>query len=398
MILDIANKCGRKVGVIGRSMLNTIAQARLLGYIKCPDDVFVPLQVINQLPDDKILILSTGSQGEPLAAMTRIANDAYRQVQVKKGDTIIFSANPIPGNTLSVTATIDKLMIKGANVVYGRDKGIHVSGHGCQEDQKLMLSLTRPKYFIPVHGEHRMLVKHSQTAQSMGIPAENMVIIDNGDIVELTPNSLQKAGKVPSGIQLVDRAGIVHDTVMKERQQIAEDGVITAAVAINTSGKLLARPQLNFSGVVMSVEPNLVNNLAVKRIESTIADRWGNFARNLEPGKLDIDWAGLRIELEMTLKRLLHQELKTEPLVMVLLQTPPGVAPLPVSAINTTPTKVIPTPKSLDNPGDRAGNNNASNNVVIKRTPVPVKEKEATATTNTTPTTGRRRTRSTAQS
>jgi ribonuclease J len=396
MILDIANKCGRKVGVIGRSMLNTIAQARLLGYIKCPDDVFVPLQVINQLPDDKILILSTGSQGEPLAAMTRIANDAYRQVQVKKGDTIIFSANPIPGNTLSVTATIDKLMIKGANVVYGRDKGIHVSGHGCQEDQKLMLSLTRPKYFIPVHGEHRMLVKHSQTAQSMGIPAENMVIIDNGDIVELTPNSLQKAGKVPSGIQLVDRAGIVHDTVMKERQQIAEDGVITAAVAINTSGKLLARPQLNFSGVVMSVEPNLVNNLAVKRIESTIADRWSNFARNLEPGKLDIDWAGLRIELEMTLKRLLHQELKTEPLVMVLLQTPPGVAPLPVSATNTTPTKVIPSPKSLDNPGDRAGNNNPSNNAVIKRTPVPVKEKEATNAT--TPATGRRRTRSTAQS
>jgi ribonuclease J len=175
MILEIAQKLNRKVCVVGRSMLNVIAHARNLGYINCPDNVFEPLASANHLPADKVIILCTGSQGEPMAAMTRIANGEYRQVKIKQGDTVIFSANPIPGNTIAVVNTIDKLRMQGAHVVYGRDKGLHVSGHGCQEDQKLMLSLTRPKYFIPVHGEHRMLIRHSETAQSMGIPKENMV-------------------------------------------------------------------------------------------------------------------------------------------------------------------------------------------------------------------------------
>ena len=170
IILQLAQKLQRKVIVVGRSMLNVIAHARNLGYIKCPDDIFEPLRSLGRLPDEKVLILSTGSQGEPLSAMTRISKGEHRHIKVKEGDTIVFSANPIPGNTISVVNTIDRLMVKGANVVYGKRQGIHVSGHGSQEDHKLMLALTRPKFFVPVHGEHRMLVKHAQMAQSMGIP------------------------------------------------------------------------------------------------------------------------------------------------------------------------------------------------------------------------------------
>ncbi len=152
LVLRLAQKHQRKVVVVGRSMLNVIAHARNLGYIKCPDDLFESLRSLNRLPDEKVVILTTGSQGEPLAALTRISQGAHRQIKVKRGDTIVFSANPIPGNTISVVNTIDRLMMQGANVVYGRNRGIHVSGHGAQEDHKLMLALTKPKFFVPVHG------------------------------------------------------------------------------------------------------------------------------------------------------------------------------------------------------------------------------------------------------
>jgi ribonuclease J len=215
-------------------------------------------------------------------------------------------------------------MMQGANVIYGRDKGIHVSGHGCQEDQKLMLSLTRPKFFIPVHGEHRMLIKHSQTAQSTGIPAENMVIIDNGDIVELTENSIGKAGKVPSGIQLVDNAGIVHDQtqVMEERKQLAGDGVVTVALAIGLDGKMMVKPQVNLRGVVTAVEQSLIAALIQKTIENCLIDRWDRFARKFESGQLDVDWTGLQIELESALQRLVRRELQSRPLLVLMMQTP----------------------------------------------------------------------------
>ncbi|MEM9138070.1 MAG: RNase J family beta-CASP ribonuclease, partial [Cyanobacteria bacterium P01_F01_bin.42] len=157
MVLELAQKHRRKVGVVGRSMLNVIAHARQLGYIKCPDNLFEPIHAIRDLPDHQVLILSTGSQGEPMAAMSRIARCEHRQIRIREKDTVIFAASPIPGNTISVMNLIDRLMMQGANVIYGRHENIHVSGHACQEDQKLMLSLTRPKFFLPVHGEHRML-------------------------------------------------------------------------------------------------------------------------------------------------------------------------------------------------------------------------------------------------
>jgi ribonuclease J len=322
MILELAQKHKRVVSVVGRSMLNVIAHARNLGYINCPDNLFEPLHAVSNLPPEKVLILTTGSQGEPMAAMTRIANGEHRQIKVRKGDTIVFSANPIPGNTIAVVNTIDKLMIQGANVVYGRDKGIHVSGHGAQEDQKLMLALTRPKFFVPVHGEHRMLVQHAKMAHNMGIPPENTVIINNGDVVEVTENSIGVSGKVPSGIELVDRSGIVHDNVLKERQQLAEDGVVTVAAAVGWEGELLAKPEIHLRGVVSPVEKSLLQRLVERAIERTLNDRWTDFAKSFEGKEADIDWVGLQTQIEGDLRRLTRRELQSSPLVVFLLQSP----------------------------------------------------------------------------
>lgn len=325
MILDIAKKQGRVVSVVGRSMLNLIAHARNLGYIKCEDNLLQPLHVIRSMPDDKVLILTTGSQGEPMSAMTRIANQEHPHIKIRPGDTVVFSANPIPGNTIAVVNTIDKLMMQGASVVYGRDKGIHVSGHGCQEDQKLMISLTRPKFFLPVHGEHRMLVKHSQTAQSMGIPAENMVIINNGDVVEVSEKAIRVTGKVPSGIELVDTSssGMVSAKVLQERQKLAAEGMVTIAAAIDWSGKLLAKPEIHLRGVVTSIEKSLLQKWVQERIEDILRTRWPEFARGFDSGEQsELDWAGLHVQLERELQRSLKRELQCQASVTLLMQTP----------------------------------------------------------------------------
>jgi ribonuclease J len=324
MILDLAKKHNRIVTVVGRSMLNLIAHARNLGYIKCEDNLLQPLHIARSMPDEKVLVLTTGSQGEPMSAMTRIANKEHPHIRIREGDTVVFSANPIPGNTIAVVNTIDKLMIQGANVVYGRDKGIHVSGHGCQEDQKLMIALTRPKFFLPVHGEHRMLIKHSQTAQSMGIPANNMVIIRNGDVVELTGNSIRAAGQVPAGLELVDTSssGMVSAKVLQERQRMANEGIVTIAAAIDWSGKLMAKPEIHLRGVVTSMERSLLLNWVKQRIEEVLSVRWSEFAQSFEGEQTQVDWGGLQGVLERELARSLKRELHCQPSVTFLMQIP----------------------------------------------------------------------------
>lgn len=333
MILDLAKKHGRVVSVLGRSMLNVIAHARKLGYIKCEDDLLQPLNVIHKLPDEHVLILTTGSQGEPLSALTRIANNEHRQVKVRPGDTVVFSANPIPGNTISVVNTIDKLMIKGAKVIYGREQGIHVSGHGCQEDQKLMLGLTRPKFFLPVHGEHRMLVKHCQTAQSVGIPAENMVVIDNGDVVELSESSIRIGGKVPAGIELVDasRSGVVNAQVLKERQQLAEDGVVTVAAAIDWQGQLLTQPEIHLRGVVTSMSKPQLQEKLRDCVEVVLRDRWKDYARSFGSDRLEVDWDGLQAQIERELVKTVRREFQSNPLLVFLMQATEAPLPAPSS-------------------------------------------------------------------
>ena len=329
MVLELAMKNGRKVSLLGRSMLNVIAKARELGYMRCPDDLFVPIKQIRDVPDRETLLLMTGSQGEPLAALSRISRGEHPQVQVKSTDTIIFSASPIPGNTISVVNTIDRLMMLGAKVVYGKGEGIHVSGHGFQEDQKMMLALTRPKFFVPVHGEHRMLVQHARTAHSMGVPENNTLIIDNGDVVELTADSIRKGDPVKAGIELLDnsRTGIVDARVLKERQQLAEDGVITLLAAVSTDGRMVAPPRVNLRGVVTTAEPRKMSMWAEREINWVLDNRWKQLSRDTGGKAPEVDWVGVQREIEVGLQRRLRRELQVEPLIICLVQPAPAGTP-----------------------------------------------------------------------
>ncbi len=326
MILELAMKHGRKVGLLGRSMINVIAKARDIGYMKCPDDLFVPIKQIRDLPDRETLLLMTGSQGEPLAALSRISRGEHQHVRLKTTDTVIFSASPIPGNTISVVNTIDRLMKLGAKVVYGKGENIHVSGHGFQEDQKLMLALAKPKFFVPVHGEHRMLVCHGKSAQTMGVPKDNILIIENGDVVELTPNSIQKGDPVKAGVELLDnsRNGIVDARVLKERQQLAGDGVVTVLAPISTDGKMVAPPRVNLRGVVTTAEPRKMSMWTEREISWVLENRWKQLSRQTGPNKFEVDWIGVQREIENGLSRRMRRELQVEPLILCLVQPAPS--------------------------------------------------------------------------
>ena len=378
MILELALKNGRKVGLLGRSMLNVIAKARELGYMRAPDDLFVPIKQIRDLPDRETLLLMTGSQGEPLAALSRISRGEHQQVQVKTTDKIIFSASPIPGNTISVVNTIDRLMMLGAKVVYGKSEGIHVSGHGYQEDQKLMLALTKPKFFVPVHGEHRMLVCHSKTAQSLGVSSENMLILDNGDVIELTPDSIAKGDAVKAGIELLDasRNGIVDARVLKERQQLAEDGVVTVLAAVSTDGVMVAPPRVNLRGVVTAADPRKMSLWTEREISWVLENRWKQLIRQTDGKAPEVDWMGIQREVEVGLGRRMRRELQVEPLILCLVQPAPG---------GTPPYKGLVD----DEPDDRSvsrnrGDRDAASGGRRAPAPAPVKVAAAVAETSTT--------------
>lgn len=400
MILELATKHKRKVGVIGRSMLNVIAKARELGYVRCADDLFVPLKEIRNYKDSEVLILSTGSQGETMAAMTRIARGEHQQLKVREGDTIIFSANPIPGNTISVVNVIDMLMMQGANVVYGKGKGLHVSGHGCQEDQKLMIALTRPKFFLPVHGEHRMLVKHSQTGQSMGIPEENIRIIDNGDIVEITADSIEIAGKVPSGVELVDgsRKGMVDDRALKERQQLAEDGMIVTTAIITNEGKLLREPEVLMRGVINAADHKRFKGWILREVDMVLKDRWADFKSSTSKGGVEIDWIGVQSQIETGIQRRLRRELQSRPMVMVVVQPEDASAVVPDAPTGSDKPKVsnnrkvITTRSASGKPAESTGKKIITRKASVAADPVIAQVDE-----NDAPKTGLRRKRSSAK-
>ena len=356
MCLELAMKHGRKVGLLGRSMINVIAKAREIGYMKCPDDLFVPIKQIRDLPDRETLLLMTGSQGEPLAALSRISRGEHQHVQLKTTDTVIFSASPIPGNTISVVNTIDRLMKMGAKVVYGKGENIHVSGHGFQMDQKLMLALAKPKFFVPVHGEHRMLVCHSKSAQTMGVPKENILIIENGDVVELTPNSIKKGDPVKAGIELLDasRNGIVDARVLKERQQLADDGVVTVLTPISTDGKMVAPPRVNLRGVVTSADPRKMSMWTEREINWVLENRWKQLSRQTGPKNFEVDWIGVQREIESGLSRRMRRELQVEPLILCLVQpAPSGTPAYKPRAIEDKPLKNHNNRKNNNQPESR---------------------------------------------
>jgi ribonuclease J len=342
IILNLAQKHGRKVAVVGRSMLNVIAHARNLGYITCPDNLFEPIKSIRNLPDEKIVILTTGSQGETLSAMTRISKGEHAQIKIRQGDTVVFSASPIPGNTIAVVNTIDRLMMLGAHVVYGKDKGIHVSGHGSQEEHKLMLALTKPKFFMPVHGEHRMLVKHAEMAQSMGMPKQNIVIVKNGDVVGVTADTINVVSQVTSGIELVDHSGIIRENVLKERQQLAQDGVLTVAMALDNNGRSLVQTEVHLRGVVTAIESSLLQQLISRAIDRIITEKWDAYQQK-DGSTGYVNWERLKVDLESALQRLIKRELQADPLIVLLLQHPEGGSLDDSSGVNKTYKRRRPT-------------------------------------------------------
>lgn len=328
MLLELAQKHKRDVFVVGRSMLNVIAHARNLGYINAPESLFKPLNMLKQCPDEKAMILTTGSQGEPMAALTRIANRSHRQIKIQNGDTVIFSSNPIPGNTISVVNTIDKLMQQGARVMYGKDKGLHVSGHGYQEDHKLMLALTRPKFFIPVHGEHRMLVKHAEMAKQLGVEDGNIAIVNNGDVIKITADSMKVDGKVTSGIELVDasRTGIVERAVLKERQQLAEDGIITISATVDSKSNLLGEPAINLRGVVTVKTQQQWESSCIPVVKKSLRERWKEVIDDPNSDKPTVNWEGLQSRVEEDIRRFIRRELpKQYPVAVLMLQHVDGL-------------------------------------------------------------------------
>ena len=252
-IVNCAVQYKRKIAVCGRSMINMITTARELGYINCPDNIFIDIDMINNYTDEQLLIITTGRQGETMSALTRMASGTHRKVKITPNDLVIISANPIPGNEKSVSKVIDSLMQIGAEVVYSALEDVHVSGHACQEEQKLILALTKPKYFIPVHGEYRHLIAHSETAKMMGVPKENIFKLENGKILEMDKNSAEFTGSVQSGIVLVDGLGIgdVGNVVLRDRQHLSQDGLIIVVLTMNgASGEVIAGPDVISRGFV----------------------------------------------------------------------------------------------------------------------------------------------------
>ena len=278
-IIDEAYRCGRKVAVSGRSMINVVSVAAELGYLNVPKDVLIDIEMIKNYQPGELVIVTTGSQGEPLSALHRIAFSDHRQVEIIPGDMIIISATPIPGNEKLVSKVVNELMKRGANVVYERMYDVHVSGHACQEELKLMMSIVKPKYFIPLHGEQKHLMKHAMLARQMGIPEENILIADNGNVIELTKNSLKTTETVQAGRVLVDGLGVgdVGSIVLRDRKHLADDGIIIIAVSIDgVTREVVSGPDVVSRGFVYVKESERlmhdIDNLVCDILESCYID------------------------------------------------------------------------------------------------------------------------------
>ncbi|CAH1706430.1 ribonuclease J1 [Lactobacillus delbrueckii subsp. delbrueckii] len=267
--IQAAIDTGRKVAIFGRSMENGIQNGIDLGYLDVPEGLIVDAEAINSLPPEKVMLLCTGSQGEPLAALSRIANGTHRQIKLKPHDTVIFSSNPIPGNTLSVNQLINKLMEGGANVVHGRVNNVHTSGHGGQEELKLMVELAKPKYMIPVHGEYRMQVVHAHLAQQAGVPAENTFVLKNGEVVCFSSEGARIAGDIHVKDVFVDTSGAadVGNIVVRDRQILSEEGLVVVVATVDYKHKLvLAGPDILSRGFVYMRESQDLINAAQKLV------------------------------------------------------------------------------------------------------------------------------------
>ena len=296
-IVNCAIKFNRKIAICGRSMINMISTARELGYIDCPDNLFIDIDTINSYAENNLLIITTGSQGETMSALTRMASGTHRKVKITPNDLVIISANPIPGNEKSVSKVIDALMQIGAEVVYSALEDVHVSGHACQEEQKLILALTKPQYFIPVHGEYRHLIAHSETAKIMGIPSERILKLENGKILEIDKTGVEYTGNVQSGIILVDGLGVgdVGNVVLRDRQHLSQDGLIVIVLTMEgRTGEVIAGPDIISRGFVYVRESeNVMDDIKqvvrheVRRCEEHGVKEWGAIKNSIRENLRD---------------------------------------------------------------------------------------------------------------
>lgn len=308
--IDVAVMFGRKVILCGRSIVNNSQIALDLGYLKIPRDTWLRLEDLNTLRDEEIVIITTGSQGEPMSVLSRIATGEHKTIKVKEGDTVILSAKIIPGNERSIGKIINHLCRRGANVIYEKVSEIHVSGHASKEELKLMLNMIRPRYFMPIHGEYRHLAFHAQLAEKVGIPRENIFILENGDILEITGDGARKNGKVNSGMVFIDGRGIsgVEDVVLRDRRRLAHDGIVLILLAVEKlTGNIVSGPDIISRGFIFEdASPEIIGE--VKRIVSDVLKDMDR--------ELIIDSSLLKDRLRSVLKKYLRNTMQRRPMIM----------------------------------------------------------------------------------
>ena len=314
-IIDVAASVGRKVALSGRSLENVVETASKLGYLNVPDGILVSIDMVSRYPDDKLVIITTGSQGEPMSALYRMAFSEHRRVEIGPGDYVIISATPIPGNEKTVGKVVDELLKRGAEVVYEKMYDVHVSGHACQEELRLVMSLAKPKFFIPVHGEQKHLRKHAQLAESMGIQPSNIFIADNGRQIELTKRKMTVLPDVPAGKIFVDGYGVgdVGNAVIRERKRLAEDGLMIISVVIEKdTGMLVSGPDIVSRGFVyVRDSEQLISE--VKLVAQIVVDEC------IHDG--NIEWGTIRNRIRDDISRLLYDRTKRSPMVLPLINS-----------------------------------------------------------------------------
>ncbi|MCT4621516.1 MAG: ribonuclease J [Marinisporobacter sp.] len=312
-IIDAAYKFNRKISVSGRSMVNVVNVAMELGYLKVPEDMLIDINRINDYPDHEVVVITTGSQGEPMSALSRMASAEHRKLEIQPGDMVIISATPIPGNEKTVARVVNQLFEKGANVIYEALADVHVSGHACQEELKLMHSLIKPKYFIPVHGEYRHLRQHGKLAESLGMPTQNVFTIENGQVVEISRDHARICGNVPAGNILVDGLGVgdVGNIVLRDRKHLSEDGLMVVVVTIKKEdGQVISGPDIISRGFVYVRESEVLMVEARSVVRNALQVCQSNGVR---------EWAALKASIKDSLKGFLYEKTKRSPMILPII-------------------------------------------------------------------------------
>jgi ribonuclease J len=312
-IFDAAVKYKRKVAVMGRSMVNVVSISLEMGYLKVPDGVLIDIDEIRNYTNDKVVVVCTGSQGEPMSALTRMSMGDNRKVQIVPGDTVIISATPIPGNEKLVSNTINHLYMLGAEVIYEKANGVHVSGHASQEELKIMHNLVRPKFFMPVHGEYRHLMKHAKIAESLGMDKKNILLTENGSVVELTKDKIAVTGKVTSGIVLIDGLGVgdVGNIVLRDRRQLSQDGIMIVVLGIDkANNEITAGPDIVSRGFVYVREAEILMDEAKERVQAALDKCEENNTR---------EWSAIKSAIRDALGRFLFEKTRRRPMILPII-------------------------------------------------------------------------------